>query len=312
MEGQQRTCELRDELLPCPMVGQVRTLDFFDEFCWAPQSVTGQTRTMGVSIDCRAQPVQGQACLDASSAWSGDTSCDVSNFPDELGSMEGWYGASQTVWDSLSDDSSSDEEAPHVASNFWADNLNHSSRGTPAYQSETFWDQHGPRDQSEQKSSNGVGQPSRGMYVDPRRVRSPTDNAHSSRQTRGVRTEEISTLMIQNLPRRCCRATLAAEIERSGFVASFDFIYVPTMFKRDRLNGYGFVNFLNQDVAMAFKHAWNGSRRFQTCGRSIKVGVVEARIQGLQANVAKWQGKGGDAFVRVKNPNYRPLMPAAH
>jgi len=287
------------------MHGRIRTYDSLDEFLPYAGPGSGQGKTSGSFADFWAS----QPCV-------------ASNFPSEPGSMAsmgGWYSTSQTDLDS-SDESSnmtsqSQDEASHAASNsrlYKAKLFSRQSSKSTAAHSDSLADEDEDEawNEFEEQSSNGVSQPDHGMYLDHKRMRAPQDRAYLSGKKGALRSGETTTLMIQNLPRRCTRAMIAAEIDRSGFAASFDFVYVPTMFQPDRLDGYAFVNFLNQDMAISFTHAWNGSKRFQTSGRPTKVRVVKARVQGLQANLAKWTGERS-RLVRVKNPNCRPLMPKA-
>lgn len=149
------------------------------------------------------------------------------------------------------------------------------------------------------KSVRTSGQPRLPEHTEQIRI------SHPGRHTAAARPQEITTLMVQNLPRLCVPAGLAAELDRSGFAGSFDFVYVPTMFKAVHGKSFGFVNFVSPEVAKAFKRQWGKTWRFEAIDQRTRVNVVDARIQGLQKNMAKW---GEHALVCVKNPDFRPLM----
>jgi hypothetical protein len=104
---------------------------------------------------------------------------------------------------------------------------------------------------------------------------SSTGDAHPSAEATAAQPKEVTTIMVQNLPRRCPPAMVAAEIDRSGFAGSYDFLHVGSP---SSLPLHAFVNFTSTEVAMKFKREWKQSWRFQTIGPVTKVNVVEARM----------------------------------
>jgi len=238
----------------------------------------------------------------------------VTHFPDEPAKLtfhEGVFSSTlHAFWNSSGKSNSmtspAQDQASHVTSNSWSGSKDYSSKSPPACQSEIFWDEDVARNQSKEQSSNGVSNPAHDIFIGPNSMSMPTSSARMSGVREALQPQEITTFMVQNLPRQCPPAVVAAELDRSGFAGGFDFVYVPTMFKPGRHNCYAFVNFISAEVAMKFQHEWKRSWRFLMMGRRAKVNVVPARIQGLQANVAKW---GEHAVVRVKNPDFRPLRP---
>jgi len=219
----------------------------------------------------------------------------VSNIRGELvnvTSQEGFFTSMVHAYQNPSDESNSmtskaQVHASHVTRKSWTDSTNHSSRSTPAYQSETFLDHDAAWNQSKKQSSNGVSHPARGIFIGPSSMSTSKDSAHISGNEVALQPEEITTLMIQGLPRQCIPTMLAAEIDRSGFAENYDFVYVPTVFKPGHGQCYAFVNFVSAEVAMKFQQEWKRSWRFQTIGRRTRINVVKARIQGLQANINK-------------------------
>jgi hypothetical protein len=176
----------------------------------------------------------------------------------------------------------------------------HFSMNALAYKSETVSDENTLGNESMVTSSNGARHPAgNSMYTGPTEITAVTALAPLA--------FTLTTVMIRNLPRQCVPKVVAAEIDRSGFAEGYDFISVPTIFKRGSSNRFGFVNFISPEMAIAFRHEWNRSWRFREIGPPTKVNVVFADIQGLQANMAKW---GEHALVRVKNPAFKPLMPS--
>jgi len=124
---------------------------------------------------------------------------------------------------------------------------------------------------------------------------------------------KITTMMIRNLPHSVAQTELLTELDNSGFEALYNFVYVPSSFEMHSGKGYAFVNFVSPAAAMSLLGAWHGSRRF--CGPSpssngggaLPLNISPAHVQGLEANVKKWE-----RMSRVRDARLRPfIVPSA-
>jgi len=101
----------------------------------------------------------------------------------------------------------------------------------------------------------------------------------------GLFTEvPITSLMIRNLPNRHTAAQLITELHDMGFEGAYNFLYLPTDWRRGCNVGYAFINFKEPEAAARFTKLFAGHTFKQTNSR--KVGAVaQARIQGFEANI---------------------------
>ena len=113
-----------------------------------------------------------------------------------------------------------------------------------------------------------------------------------------VRVEQVTTLMVKNLPNRFTQATLLHEIALMGFADKYDFFYLPMDLMNGCNVGYCFINFECAIDCAVFASIMQGYR-FQTF-KSRKMGsCVPAHIQGLESNVrhfAKTRVMGWEQF----------------
>lgn len=113
---------------------------------------------------------------------------------------------------------------------------------------------------------------------------------------------EITTLMVQNLPRCMTQPGLLEQLNQSGFGGLYDFCFMPRNFGATESQGFAFVNFTSALAAAAFKASWQ-SRQLQ---EDKTLNVVSAKIQGLQANLNRWSGP---RMKRIRNPDHKPFVP---
>jgi len=114
-----------------------------------------------------------------------------------------------------------------------------------------------------------------------------------------------TTLIIQNLPYRLLQTQLADEIDRSGFLGKYDFLYMPSEYSTGRGKGFAFVNFTSPGAAEAFTRAWCRSCRFPSRSSNV-LSIAVARLQGRAANMARWVKP---KMCRIRNPTFRPICP---
>lgn len=102
--------------------------------------------------------------------------------------------------------------------------------------------------------------------------------------------QDVTTLMIRNIPNRYSQRDLIAELEDLGFAGKFNFLYIP-LDKGTMANvGYAFVNFIDKDWAKKCMEAfydYRFKRHRKTSGKIASVSA--AHLQGLEANLAHYE-----------------------
>jgi len=103
------------------------------------------------------------------------------------------------------------------------------------------------------------------------------------------------TYMLWNLPVETTRDGLVDMLNREGFYASFDFIYVPIRFGPDVNFGYAFVNMVSPEAADELRTHFQGFTRWDidralTEKEALGAHVTPANnVQGFQANVDRYR-----------------------
>ncbi len=78
-----------------------------------------------------------------------------------------------------------------------------------------------------------------------------------------VGQQELTTLMLRNLPNDYTRAMLLELLDSSDLAGEYDFAYLPIDFNRKTNLGYAFVNYVSQaaaELAMLRLHGFNEFR----------------------------------------------------
>lgn len=124
--------------------------------------------------------------------------------------------------------------------------------------------------------------------------------------------DQVTTLMLRNLPPCLSQQALMQELDRSGFAGLYDFLYMPSSFEAREGKGYAFVNMISSVAAATLVGAWHGSRRFGTLpegspggASAAPLNISPALVQGLEANLRKWA-----RMSRVRDPSFRPFTRA--
>eukprot|EP00928_Gymnodinium_smaydae_P033848 TRINITY_DN24131_c0_g2_i5.p1 TRINITY_DN24131_c0_g2~~TRINITY_DN24131_c0_g2_i5.p1 ORF type:complete len:278 (-),score=32.27 TRINITY_DN24131_c0_g2_i5:392-1225(-) len=110
-----------------------------------------------------------------------------------------------------------------------------------------------------------------------------------------ARLDGATTVIVQNLRQDVTQAMFHQVIDAMGFSDAYDFLYLPTCFQTRESNGYGFVNFLNSDLAASFTLA---------CAQR-EIRVNRAATQGRDAYVnraSNWR------VQRVRNSGFKPII----
>jgi len=118
--------------------------------------------------------------------------------------------------------------------------------------------------------------------------------------------QEVTTLMVRNLPYNLTQQGLVETLDSSGFKGLFDFCYLPHKFNEHTNLGFAFLNFVNAEIAQKFTNEWHQSRIFMTSGMRKSLNVTAAVVQGREANQLKACSR---KMGRVKNASFRPWVP---
>lgn len=130
-------------------------------------------------------------------------------------------------------------------------------------------------------------------------------NTSGPASTPAAARNDVTTMMLRNVPKHLSQADLVSELNTSGFTQAFDFCYLPRHFESPENRGYAFVNFVTPANALMFQRAWQ-NREIRTVGCApALISVSHADVQGLQANMKKWCGP---RLRRIRNPSLLPYM----
>jgi len=111
------------------------------------------------------------------------------------------------------------------------------------------------------------------------------------------------TVMMRNLPNKYTQQMLVEEINTSGFMGTFDFLYLPIDPETNANKGYAFINFMHPNFAWMFRVNYEGCmmKRFNS---SKHVSVAPATLQGFEANHAHYSR----SRVNRGDPTTMPLF----
>jgi ribosomal protein S27AE len=96
---------------------------------------------------------------------------------------------------------------------------------------------------------------------------------------------------------------LLSEVNESGFIGTFDFLYLPIDTDTNANKGYAFINFSESSFAWMFKQAFEG-RRMHMFNSDKVVSVSAAALQGFDNNYAHYV----NARCNRGDPACRPLF----
>lgn len=97
--------------------------------------------------------------------------------------------------------------------------------------------------------------------------------------------QQVTTVLLQNLPGSYNERTLLEEINADGFKGAINFLHVPPPDRRTGVTGHAVINFRLPSLAWQFKLSWDG-RKLELFPPAAAVSVVPAPIQGFEANCA--------------------------
>lgn len=104
-----------------------------------------------------------------------------------------------------------------------------------------------------------------------------------------VRADQVTTLMIRNLPRRYTEEALLYELEAFISPDSYNFLYLPWDSRRSSNVGYAFVNFCEAKTARSLIDNLDGKPwRLVQSPKDIK--IMPAHVQGIALNLVHYMG----------------------
>lgn len=112
-----------------------------------------------------------------------------------------------------------------------------------------------------------------------------------------------TTVMMRNIPNKYTQRMLLTEINHTGFLGTFDFLYLPIDPDTNANRGYAFMNFIDPGFAWMFKTSYEG-RKMNRFNSNKVVSVMPATLQGFEANYSHYSS----ARVNRGDPAARPLF----
>ncbi|CAE7244027.1 ML3 [Symbiodinium natans] len=112
-----------------------------------------------------------------------------------------------------------------------------------------------------------------------------------------------TTVMLRNLPNKYSQQMLLEDLNTSGFLGTFDFLYLPIDPETNANRGYCFINFTDPSFAWMLKCTYEG-RKMGRFNSDKVVSVAPAALQGFEANYAHYS----TARVNRGDPSTRPLF----
>jgi hypothetical protein len=115
----------------------------------------------------------------------------------------------------------------------------------------------------------------------------PRQSSHVGASRTGQ--QELTTLMLRNIPNDYTREMLLALLDSEGFATKYDFVYLPMDFNRKASLGYAFVNFVSQADAELAKSVLDGFTAWKVQSpKTCKACWVESH-QGLEAHIERYR-----------------------
>merc|ERR1719230_564597 len=89
---------------------------------------------------------------------------------------------------------------------------------------------------------------------------------------------KISTVMIRHLPNKVTQSQLLSDLNDTGFLDSYDFVYLPIDPDTNANKGYAFINFHTAALAAKCKRQFDGFKFCDTRTKKV-VNVMPAALQ---------------------------------
>jgi len=101
--------------------------------------------------------------------------------------------------------------------------------------------------------------------------------------------QDVTTLMIRNVPRCYSEEALALELEAFVGPCGYNFLYLPWDSRRSSNVGFAFINFCSATVAAKAFEMMHGAR-WRLLATDKVITVIAAHLQGLAMNLAHYSG----------------------
>lgn len=131
--------------------------------------------------------------------------------------------------------------------------------------------------------------------------RAPTNATTPAVAPSGL-AQEVTTVMLRNIPQRYDREALIDVLDRSGFGGSYDFFYLPIDFHTTNSVGYAFINFISEAELTRFRAAYVGKKLSEESPKVCE--VCDAKLQGKSRNVEFYR----NSTVMGMDENYHPVL----
>lgn len=98
-----------------------------------------------------------------------------------------------------------------------------------------------------------------------------------------------TTVVLRRLPRDCTRELVVQLLDRAGFHAKYDFVYLPIDFATETSMSYAFVNIVDPGMVPSFWQAFEGFSDWPApCAKTCRVTWSEAH-QGREALIERYR-----------------------
>jgi len=119
----------------------------------------------------------------------------------------------------------------------------------------------------------------------------------------------VTTVTLQNVPKKYTRDMVAARLEDAGFGGEFDFLYVPVDLKNKCNAGSVIVNFRTEEACERFSKDFHKARvkdKFPGSSGSKVCEVTASQVQGKDANAQKVWKSGLLMSLLADKPEWLP------
>lgn len=149
-----------------------------------------------------------------------------------------------------------------------------------------------------------------GMKSGNERPRTRTDSVQSAQNEPPpvVKSEsEWVTVMIRNLPNNYGRNDVVALLDEQGFLAKYDFVYLPIDFKNSSGLGYAFVNMVSHEDALEVMNKLGGFKDWKVPSQKVcEVAWGNPEQQGLDFHISRY--RNSPVMHNSVNEEFKPLI----
>jgi len=137
----------------------------------------------------------------------------------------------------------------------------------------------------------------------------PDGNWQRSKEAEPEPKQQMTTVMLRNLPNNYTRKMLLDLLDDHGFSGYYDFLYLPMDFNRKANLGYAFVNLVDPEAAEAFWDVFDGFAKWALPTAKVCEVSWSGPIQGFKAHVDRY--KNSPVMHQSVPDEYKPMIFAA-